>query len=280
MKVLINFADSKFRKQQLRNTKTALTTGGFDKVIEYSYEDIDSAYLKSHDDILSTARGSGLWLWKPYFINKTFEVLNDGDYLFYCDAGSYFVDSIDLLISCMEANSLDIMPFECPLINLQFSKREFISANNCEESWLYGNQIIGTFLLLKVSDKSRFIINEFLRMCEIRELICDSDSLETQHPMFIDHRHDQTILSYLMWKHKIAGYRDPSQYGFLPLEYIKFGLFNKDCCLGKFRNYNLSTYPMILYHYRKRNIGDLIRRKLFEIKTNLKILISPKVQKD
>lgn len=67
MLVVINFADDKFKQQQIDNCETAITVGKADKVIGYRPEDIDEAFKESYKDIFSFDRGYGLWIWKAYF---------------------------------------------------------------------------------------------------------------------------------------------------------------------------------------------------------------------
>src|SRR5437762_81793 len=109
MKILINYADRKFYESQKKNSMTGLNVGGFDKVIQYSRKDIDPEFCNKNKHIINYPKGAGYWIWKPYIILKTLENTKEGDYIFYCDAGSHFVNSIDHLIKQMEQ---DIMPFE------------------------------------------------------------------------------------------------------------------------------------------------------------------------
>ena len=70
MKILINYADKQYEPARKWNTLTGRYIAKFDKVYEYTPNDIDQSFAKLHHDILSQKRGNGLWLWKPYFINK------------------------------------------------------------------------------------------------------------------------------------------------------------------------------------------------------------------
>lgn len=60
-----------------------------DLVKEYTPEDIDSSFKNDNVNIFKYKRGCGLWLWKPYFINKVINENKDGDYIFYCDSGGF-----------------------------------------------------------------------------------------------------------------------------------------------------------------------------------------------
>ena len=52
MKVLINYADSKYKYVQKICSYTGYRKGKFDKVIEYSPKDIDRDFYKANEEIL------------------------------------------------------------------------------------------------------------------------------------------------------------------------------------------------------------------------------------
>ena len=90
---VVNYADgSLFEKRRRINSLTARLFAHADKVFEYNSSDIDEEYKNSNKKIFSYKRGAGLWLWKPYVLSKALEKLQDGDWLFYADAGSFFIN--------------------------------------------------------------------------------------------------------------------------------------------------------------------------------------------
>ena len=93
----VNFADESFQIQRAFNTKTAYSKGQVAKVFEFSPSDIEDSFLEKNKNIFSYERGHGLWIWKPYFILKALQEINEGDYLFYCDAGTFFVNKVQFL---------------------------------------------------------------------------------------------------------------------------------------------------------------------------------------
>ena len=213
MKVLINFANEKYRKTQKFNSWTGKHIAKFDNIIEFSPEDIDSDFFNKNSKILSTKRGAGLWLWKPYFVNKVLNELKDGDYLFYSDSGAFFIRGISALIQSMGQD--EIWLYGLPLKECQFTQREvFETMNAVDNCFKETNQFSATFLLLKVGDKSRAFVKEWLNLCCKYELIAarDTDQIDS----FIAHREDQSILSILAKKYNIKMHLDPSQYGKLP----------------------------------------------------------------
>ncbi|WHX80023.1 hypothetical protein QNH32_05290 [Priestia flexa] len=247
MKILINYSDNNFRKQQIKNTKSGFRHGGFDRVIEYGPSDLEEDFLQKHTSFINNnKRGGGYWIWKPYII---LHALNQhaeyGDYVFYCDSGSYFVNTIDYLIKDLTASNQDIFLTEIPLLEYQWTKSECFERLECKEDrFLYSNQRQGTYILVRKTEKSIKFIERYLELCNQYDLLNDSKN-EENNKQLIDHRHDQSLLSLLSKKEGIEGFRDISQYGIRPYQYITS---DRDFFIKKYKN---STYPQITISYRK-----------------------------
>lgn len=247
MKILINYSNHNFKKQQKTNTKSGKKYGGFDKVIEYGPSDLDNDFLEQHASFINNnKRGGGYWIWKPYIIlHALLNHAKDGDYIFYCDSGSFFINTIDYLIKDMENTKQDIFLTEIPLLEYQWTKRECFEGLEClEEKYLFSNQIQGTYILIKKTDKAIDFVKKYLESCSRYNLLNDDKDLEMNKDL-IDHRHDQSILSLLSKKEGIKAFRDISQYGIRPNQYITP---DRDFLIKHYRN---STFPQITISYRK-----------------------------
>lgn len=240
-----NYADERFLNQQQLNTKSAYEFGKADKVIEFHDDDIIELKMKNPEHFKIT-RGGGLWFWKPYLILKTMEQMSDGDYLFYCDSGSVFIDDIHKLIPDLEQSEHNIMFFEQPLLNRCFTKKETFFIMNSQD--FSGNQLIAAFVFLKKSHESiTYMQSWFNEMLDIRVLSPQkflSDIKEDK--CFIAHREDQSVLTILCKRWKIKPFRDPSDLGFFPWGYLRAGGYHR-------KKYPNSHYPVILLHVRKNN---------------------------
>jgi hypothetical protein len=258
IRIAINYADEKYRKQQKLNTKTALKNG-FDKAIEYTPNDLDTTFKEEYKAILGQKRGGGLWLWKPYIILKTLDGIKDGDYLFYSDSGSYFIDSIDHLIQIMERDKQEVMAFELPFIEKHWTKRDTFILMGCDKpEFTETNQRLSTFILLKKSNYTVDIINEFLKFAKDSRILEENDNIlgYPNYAGYQGHREDQSIWSLLTKKYNIQVYRDPSDLGSVWSKYIRYLLSHKGEAYSCLKRYNNSDYPVILIHYRN---GDLVR---------------------
>lgn len=241
MKVLINYANKTYRKAQKLNTWTGKHIAGFDKVIEYSPDDVDSDFRRAYHDIFSYQRGNGLWLWKPYFLCKTLDSLRDGDILFYADSGTFWIRKAKPIFDIIEKE--DIFVSSIPLIERQFTKRyvfEQMGMNYAE----YGetNQIQATMIGVKKTGTMMEFSKQWLDYCCQIDLISPDSCLEESEKM-ISHREDQSILSLLCKKKGILVHKDPTQCGRVPEQY--------KCSDYTFQNVeSVDDYPPIMVVHR------------------------------
>ena len=219
MIVAANYADKKFRRAQRLNSKTARQWGA-DRVIEYTDADIDSEFRIANKEILDNPRGGGYYLWKPYVFYRGYQELQDGDYLIYTDAGSVYVDKIQKLIDCMEAEHVNLMLFSLQneMLERKYTKRDAFILTGCDEE-KYANtpQSIGGYMVCKKSPEVEDFFQEVLSYAQDIRIISDRPNImgKENYPDFVDHRHDQSVISLISKKREIKKFRDPSQYGIM-----------------------------------------------------------------
>jgi hypothetical protein len=213
--VLINYATLKFYEAQQRSAETAVTVAGFDEAICYSSRDIDRHFRTRNRSILRARIGAGYWLWKPYFIKRALDLLSKGDFLFYCDSGSHFVDRIDPLIELATRTQQQVIPFELIHLERCYTKRETLILMGCDAArFTDTRQRLGSFILFQKSAFTEKFVDEFLELAQDPRLIADmKSSVGSDYPDFVAHRHDQSIFSLLTKRYGLTAYRDPSQYG-------------------------------------------------------------------
>ena len=244
--VLINYANEPYKKAQHFNSWTGRHIAGIKEVIEYGPEDIDTSFYKSNQYILDQKRGAGEWLWKPYFILKTLEQINFGEYVFYCDSGSFFCRSFKFILESM--GDEDIWLCNMPLVEKQWTKPvvfDTLDANTPDITET--NQIQGGFICIKKSDKSVDFIREWLESCCKQELIMPLREDEEKGAC-IEHREDQSLISVLSKKHGLVPHKDPSQYGRVPEKYYSKGRLFK-------RPINKDSYPVCIILHRTKDVS-------------------------
>lgn len=216
MTVLVNFANDLFQEKQKYQNETAQVFGDFSQIYSFSPSDIDSTFFEANKDILSSPRGNGYWLWKPYFILKTLRILNENDFLFYCDSGAYFINSLDSLLSLQKDINQDIIPFHNPHIEKAYTKRDVFLLMECDSiEYTDSKQLLGGINLWKKTPFTIAFLEEWLHYCLDSRIITDvPNSLgKNNYPEFKAHRHDQSVFSLLCKKYNLQSFPDPTQFG-------------------------------------------------------------------
>lgn len=250
MIIAINYANEGFQKAQKLNLETALQWGA-DKVIGYTPEDMDAEFKEKNKEILSAKKGNGYYLWKPYFLNKAYQELKEGDYLIYTDAGSVYVNKIQYLIDCMEKEQVDLMVFslELEMLERKYNKRDALILMGCDSTeYTDTPQSIGGYVVMKKSPFVEKFLREDLEYAQDPRIITEQENTlgQPDYDDFVVHRHDQAVWSLMVKKHGLKRFRDPSQFGV-------FNHYEKEV-------EERSTFPQIIDSHRM-NVGSLAELK-------------------
>ena len=210
----INYANGRYLKAQEYCSQSA-KAAGFDEVISFSINDIDRDFLEKNIKILSQPRGAGYWIWKPYFIKKTLDKMNDGDLLVYSDSGSYYQSSTQPLIDFIQKEKTGVLSFELKgLLEKVYTKRDTFSLMGLDEpKYSESSQREATYIWLIKNEFTVKLIDEYLEFAQDERIITDLPSQSENFPDFQDHRHDQSIWSLLCKKYDITPHRLISQHG-------------------------------------------------------------------
>lgn len=201
---LLLYCNKKYEKQAEALIKRA--QGVFDEVICYKEEYLkDSDFFKENQEILKQERGAGYWLWKPYIILDSFEILQPNDKVLYLDCGDTFnnrvLDSLDSIL-----DDSDICLTEGKYKNSDYTKRDCFTFMNCDsESFWSATQVEAGVIAFRPSLKSQEFFEEWLYFCKNPSILTDSPNIFgiPNSNGFKDHRHDQSILTNLSVKHGI-----------------------------------------------------------------------------
>ena len=209
-KYFLFFGDDKlFKHQKIRLKAQAKNTGWFDEIIVETPDTI-SEFIQEHKELFAYERGFGYWLWKPHIILKTLNRLNEGDLLFYADAGTTIVEHRDnrfrAYCDLLSSSSNPVIIFSSGYQERPFHKMEVLKRFQMDGVTLDKNENFlnsfaveaGIFMCRKSSYTLSFVQEWFDLMTEDNyALTTDESSYDTQVEGFIDHRHDQSILSIL-----------------------------------------------------------------------------------
>jgi hypothetical protein len=203
---------------QKKLSNEALTHGGVDRTILYRENDIPH-FISRVDKLFSGVnhvykrfRHSRYFTWKPHVILKTFNQMSHGDYVIYHDAGrqcyNYKINRelrsfCDYVTEYHKGLFVNFSGWR----NCQHTKREcfevmecdsdyYINHNQCNASWGYFQK--NAFVTKFLNDWKRYCLHESL-------IITDNPHPDgnPEYPEFIEHRHDQSILTNLLLKYSV-----------------------------------------------------------------------------
>lgn len=155
---------------------------------------LQDEYVK-HMDILCTPKGGGYWAWKPLII---LDALKSSETVIYMDSSVLFndVSNLQRVVQTTECLSAP----QTSYVNKDWTKRSCFKIMDCdtEEYWNTPQVWAGVVCAKRCGIE---IIEEWKKYCLIYDAISDSKCKEN-FPSFRVHRHDQSILTNILLKHK------------------------------------------------------------------------------
>lgn len=160
--------------------------------------EMDVEFVAANSRILQSPRGGGLWLWKPYCILATLNAVKDGETVIYLDSKYVFVAPVDKLFQNRDLLVWKNKPTEPSYSHLAYCKRSVLA----KYASVDGEQAWAGLLIVRKCKDTLAIMREWLEMCCVYQDISDENT-GPNHPEFIDHRHDQSLLSIVLAKHGV-----------------------------------------------------------------------------
>lgn len=204
-------ADDNYMPSAEFQLDTALKKGKVDKTLCFNIADMDEEFKRKNERILEAGgeRRKGCYLWKPYFVNKALDDLEDGDFLIYMDgAGGYYRENVKSIISCMKKYNIDMIGSRRhKYYEKQWTKRDAFVYMGCDtEEYTEQYQCWAGMFVLRKTERTQSIMREWLKYAQDYRIITDAPNTcgLDNYEGFNENRHDQSILSLLMKKHNVA----------------------------------------------------------------------------
>ena len=269
------YANKRYYKTQKALKQSALKNG-VNKVIVY-----DELWLKSQKSfyernkkILSAERGNGYWLWKPLIIHDALQKMHSDDILIYADSASRVVQNVRLLTDVLQHRDITLF-YNRGFLNKEWTKRDCFFYMSCDSDKFHsGLHIAANIIVCRNTKATKELISEWLEFCQDERIISDNPNICGKDNIsgFVDHRHDQSVLSILATKYALELFREPTQFG----NQYKLENFRIEGEIGEggycvpFHN---SPYPTIFDAHRKvipLNIKDRLFYRLYSLQMRLK----------
>jgi len=213
---LICYGSGRYVQAQKRLVRIAESMG-FASITAYDRAAVrDTPFYEKNRKILSQSRGDGYWLWKSYLILKALEGVKDGDAVFYCDVGDRIKPGIKGKIEAVLGANNGIYLCRGTGTNGRWTKRDCFVLMGCdsEQYWDKFQVEAGTMAWVKC-ERSFQILREWQQWCTNEQAVTDTPNVHGENlPGFMDHRHDQSIMSLLAIKHglEIVSFTEMARY--------------------------------------------------------------------
>ncbi len=221
---IVNYASGRFvQAQQLQNAKWREYHPGLDLTI-HSFDKNTLPRTHITDDIakvLAVPQGDGLWAWKQLCIAHVFERANPGDIVFYMDSGAHPTQSQEWIFSEIGQHGqifLKTSGADDEKITREWlltlsglaDKRDLISQPDLFLARKWDKrltqyppgaiQVCGGFQGYRVSAKNAQFLEDLRGMISLANY---DDTSGIQHEGFISHRHDQAVLTEMVYKYQL-----------------------------------------------------------------------------
>jgi hypothetical protein len=221
----------RWRLAAWRLAREARKTGLFEVVYRYTDLRLRSDFPAFWDEhgsfIRQHPKGFGFWIWKPFLIRAILNQSNDNiDGVFYLDAGfeiNHTFEAIKRLqeyLQLADANSFFGMKLDVSLAS--WCKDDALIYYGLEEAERTFPIVISGLVAIANNPLGRAIADDWWRgaQTEGSSLLTDDTGECPVNKDFIDHRHDQSLLSCVVAKYDLYSIPDET---YFPLNWLEDG---------------------------------------------------------
>lgn len=166
-------------------------------------------FWRKHGAFISAhPRGLGYWLWKPFLISRALSDIPEGDFLIFADAGCeiYRPATADLIDLLPVGAGEDLTAYRIQGHPIRQWTNSF-TLKRIDGALAYADlpQVAAGLLCIRNNDRTRALVDRWFELSSKDDgaLIIDRRG-EIESSDFIEHRHDQSILSLLVYLSSLA----------------------------------------------------------------------------
>lgn len=205
-----SFGDSRYQASRKRLQEQAEDFDCFDAIYLYDETDLSDSFRRDFQAVLKPGvRGFGYWVWKPRIILDTLAKMEEGDVLLYVDMGCGLNSRgrEKLFAYCQEVRQNEsgflvsqLEPDRKECFWTKGDVLDYFRIRGQEE--MYTPQYQSGVVFIRKEAKTVALVQQWLDVFyENFHLADDTSSLSANEPGFVEHRHDQSILSLLLKQH-------------------------------------------------------------------------------
>lgn len=219
-KILVTFGTREFRFRQTLLVASALANRVVDRSEKWTVQRlVNTGFFRDNPQFSFHERGAGFWAWKPYVILNALHSSSLGDLVIYADVGRHDVRLMRVPTTTLERwmdehhqdcfPGVDI-PWHGPMS--QWTKADTFKLLECESAtFKSAAPIQASFSVWRNTERSKSFVQQWYQGCQDRRMVTDDQNAcgTANEVNFVEHRHDQSILSLLCRKNGLQGLRYP-----------------------------------------------------------------------
>jgi hypothetical protein len=197
---LISYADG---KESIYRNQNAVSHYGLNKNIDFIFNyrknHIEAEFAKKHQDILQEKIGAGMWLWKPYFLLKTLNKVEENAVVIYLDAAFIINKPLDEFINSQLTADVLLVQDQMRL-NGAYVKGDSFALTGCDFCRNLPH-IWSALIIVRNTKESRHFIAQWLNYAQDRRILDNKNNqIQENFPEYLWHHYDQSVLSLVYAK--------------------------------------------------------------------------------
>lgn len=203
---VISFATGNFIESQNKLQQHLLNIGVSD-FISHSEKDLPKEFIEKYKYLLKYKKGYGYFIWKPWLILNHLSSLKEDEALLYIDStdvpSSSFIEFAN-----SHFNQNNILLINRSYNHGQWTKGDCFALMGCtSEIYFTQTQLEAGVVGFKNTPDNIKLITEWFEYCGNEQIVSDNKNIFASNlPHYMDHRHDQSILTNLAIKYNINSY--------------------------------------------------------------------------
>lgn len=168
-----------------------------------------------YKSIMAAPRGAGYWLWKPFIILDMINRVPDGTPVLYSDAALTFIADPAPMIALSRQHSVCLFRMSGPMPQSAWTKRDcFVEMDADREEFWSLPQLWAGMQLYRAGPEARAFLTVLATAMASEVRLTDMPNIHglPNLPGFVEHRHDQSVLTILARQQGAAIFRSPSQH--------------------------------------------------------------------
>ncbi|UDL91097.1 hypothetical protein LGH82_07440 [Mesorhizobium sp. PAMC28654] len=169
---------------------------------------------QKHPSIMAEPRGAGYWLWKPSIILDVLNSVPDGTAVLYTDVAITFVADPAPLMLLTKEHPVCLFKMSGPMLQGTWTKRDcFVEMSADTDEFWSMPQLWAGMQLYRAGPEARRFVSLLAEAMASETRLTDKPNVHglPNLPDFVEHRHDQSVLTILARQQGAAIFRDPSQ---------------------------------------------------------------------